>query len=125
MRKSVLLIDDEPAIVTALRVRLDAEGFDVRCANDGRQGLAAFNTDPPDLVILDIGLPDLNGFEVCRRMKASDALSQIPVVFLSANVKDVSRQEAFAAGGAAFLPKPYKAEDLVEAVVTLSCESET
>jgi len=112
--KTVLLIDDEPAIVTALTIRLRAAGFTAKTAQDGQAGLnEAAAQCQPDVIVLDIRMPGMDGFEVCRQLKADPNLSLIPVIFLSANVKDEAKKTAYEVGGAAFLSKPYDAADVL------------
>lgn len=114
--KTVLLIDDEPGIASALVVRLSAEGYVVETAMDGRSGLAAAAETQPDVILLDIRMPDIDGIEVCRRLKTNPELAATPVIFLSANVKDVVRHQALEAGGSAFLSKPYEPRDVLNAI---------
>ena len=83
---------------------------------DGRSGLAAVATHHPDAILLDIRLPDIDGFEVCRQLKSNLQLAQIPVIFLSANVKDEAKQTAYKVGGSTFLSKPYDAKDVLAAI---------
>jgi CheY-like chemotaxis protein len=107
MPGTVLLIDDEPSLAAALVIRLRAAGYRVCTAMSGAAGLDAAKADRPDAVLLDIRMPGVNGYEVCRRMKADPQLASIPVLFMSANVLDAARRTAFEVGGADFLPKPF------------------
>lgn len=109
MAKKILLIEDEYAITAALTVRLRANGYDVRAAGDGAAGLAAAAQYRPDAILLDIRMPDMDGFTVCRRLKSDPQLAGVPVIFLSANVQDPAQQMALEAGGAAFIAKPFEA----------------
>jgi DNA-binding response OmpR family regulator len=114
----VLIIDDDFAITKALVVRLSALGFQVRVANDGLTGQSAAAEFMPDVILLDIRMPDLTGFEVCRWLKSQPALALTPVIFLSANITDDNRREAIDAGAAAFLTKPYEASKVVAEIKT-------
>ncbi len=121
MSRTVLQIDDEPSISTALKIRLNAAGFEVVSATDGRSGLEAARLHQPDVILLDIRMPEMDGFEVCRRLKSDTTLADVPVVFLSANVKDEAREQGREVGGSAFVSKPYNARDLlrtIQAVLT-------
>jgi CheY-like chemotaxis protein len=112
----MLLIDDETAIITALSVRFRAAGMTTRSANCGEQGLALACEQPPDVVLLDVRMPDMTGIEVCRRLKNHPDTAQVPVVFLSAETSEQTRDAALSAGGARFISKPYDAADLLRAV---------
>ena len=116
MPDRVLLIDDDFAITKALTVRLRAMGYTVEAASDGRSGQAAAEAFRPDVILLDIRMPDLTGFEVCRWLKAQPHLADTPVIFLSANITDDNRREAIDAGSAAFLAKPYEAKQVIDAI---------
>ncbi len=119
MALKILLIDDEFAITAALSVRLKALGHEVVTAADGLTGLEAASRHGPDVILLDIRMPDIDGYEVCRRLKEDDQLASIPVIFISANVRETARQLALEAGGAAFVPKPFEARDVVGAIDTV------
>lgn len=115
MPKHILVVDDEVPLLRALLVRLRIAGYNVdlaSCGTDGLTGAAKL----PDLILLDIRMPDIDGFEVNRRLKADPRTSEIPVIFLSANVQDSARQAAIAAGAHAFLTKPYDSKTLLAAV---------
>ena len=116
MPDSVLIIDDEPGITAALMTRLEAVGYEVFHAINGLAGVEAAELHHPDVIVLDIRMPDIDGFEVCRRIKGVDELHETPIVFLSANVQDSARQRAMDAGGSDFLSKPYEAADVIAAI---------
>jgi DNA-binding response OmpR family regulator len=114
----VLIIDDDRAIATGLAVRLKAAGYVSVHASDGESGLAAAESDRPDVILLDIRMPDMDGFEVNRRLKGVAELADIPVIFLSANVQDWARRKAFDMGAKLYLSKPYDPERLLSAIET-------
>lgn len=116
MRKTVLHIDDEVALAEALRVRLSAMGYQVHTAPGGLAGLAAAQKHRPDVILLDIAMPDIDGYEVCRRLRRDPVLGHTAVIFLSANVQAEARRQATAVGGNAFIPKPYEPGDVVAAI---------
>ena len=116
MLERVLIIDDERFIAQALMLRLRAAGYDVRWAGDGASGLAAVAEWRPGVIVLDIRMPDMDGFEVNRRLRARPEHEGIPVIFLSANVQEAARQAALAAGAHAFLTKPYESKDVLAAI---------
>lgn len=116
MPQDILIIDDEWAIALALGARLKDHGFSVRTARDGHAGLAAAKQCPPDAILLDLRMPDIDGFEVQRRLNADINLANIPVIFLSANVLDSAKQQAQGAGAAGFFAKPYQSDEIVAAL---------
>jgi CheY-like chemotaxis protein len=118
MSEKILVIDDDKdlALVSTLWVR--AAGYQALMANDGVSGLAAAESFRPDVILLDIMMPGLDGFQVSRLLKNNPALAHIPIIFLSAKVQEVARREALAAGGKYFLSKPYEGKDLIEAIAS-------
>lgn len=113
---NVLVIDDERGLSQVLAIRLRAAGFTVALAANGLSGLASAQTDPPDAVVLDVRMPDIDGFEVNARLKQDPHLAGIPVIFLSANVQDSAKNEALAAGAFAYITKPYDQHQLIATV---------
>ena len=87
-------------------------------AADGEQALAALGRQRPDLGLLDVVMPGMDGFEVCRRLKASPDLADIPVIFLTANASDEARRAAAQLGAAGFLAKPYEPKSILDALET-------
>jgi len=116
MPHSVLIIDDEPGLAQVLAIRMKAAGFDARTADGGKTGLASAAAAPPNAVVLDVRMPDMDGFEVQARLRTDPRLRDIPVVFVSANVQDSARHAALAAGAFAYLTKPYDAREVVGVV---------
>ena len=120
MGKKILLVDDDPGITKVMRIRLCAAGYELTVARDGYEGLEAAQRQRPDVVLLDIVLPGMDGFEVIRRLKTLPELSDVPVVFLSAHAQGAARHRTQAAGGACFLPKPYDAGQLMAVIEALA-----
>ena len=116
MPHSVLIVDDEPGLAQVLAIRMKAAGFETRTADGGKTGLASAAAAPPDAVVLDVRMPDMDGFEVQARLRADPRLRDIPVVFVSANVQDSARHAALAAGAAAYLTKTFDAREVVNVV---------
>lgn len=112
----VLIIDDEWTIARALTARLLASGFLTETAPDGVAGLEIARRTRPDAILLDLRMPDIDGFEVFRRLRADSALRHIPVIFLTANVQDTARAEAMASGAAGFFGKPYDSKLIIAAL---------
>lgn len=116
MPSKVLIVDDERPIAQALSIRLRAVGHEVRSAHDGLSGVQAAREWHPCVIILDIRMPDIDGFEVSRQLRADPELAGVPVIFLSANVQESARHAALAAGASAFLKKPYDPREVLAAV---------
>lgn len=112
----VLLIEDDPKITAALRVRLSAAGMDVRIADRGERGLELAREQTPQVAILDIRMPGIDGIETCRRLKADPQTEPCKVIFLSAETAESTRSEALAAGGESYITKPYNAASLITAI---------
>jgi DNA-binding response OmpR family regulator len=111
----VLLIDDDPAILRLLEVNFRMEGFDVDTAGHGKEALAVATTTPPDVVILDLMMPGMDGRQVFATLRAVPATAAVPVVFLTARGRD----DALIAEGAIVVQKPFDTVDLVATVRTL------
>lgn len=113
MSKRILIADDEPNIVVSLEFLMRREGFEVSTATDGEAVLAALAASTPDLVLLDIMLPKMNGFEVCQRMRADPRWSGVKVLMLSAKGRDTDVAKGLALGADAYVTKPFSTKDLV------------
>lgn len=113
---AILIIDDEPGVASALRVRLQAHGYTVHQAPNGRRGIAAAETVHPALILLDIQLPDIDGFAVHEELRARPDLRSTPVIFMSANVSDHLLDRALSTRGARFIRKPYESSELVATI---------
>ncbi|HVT88553.1 MAG TPA: response regulator [Tepidisphaeraceae bacterium] len=112
MSDRILIIDDDPRLVEALSLRLCALGYEVRTACCGRDGLHIAREFRPQLIVLDINMPHMNGYEVCRHVRSDPHLHHTPLIVLSAIDHDTARQAALAAGADKFLAKPYLASHL-------------
>jgi len=116
MATRVLIAEDEPNIVESLSFVLGREGFEVSAALDGQSALERLRTDPPDLMILDVMLPRVNGFEVLKQAKADPALRSIPVIVLTAKGQVHDRRMAEELGVDGFMTKPCSNREIVEQV---------
>jgi DNA-binding response OmpR family regulator len=112
----ILVVEDEPAIAQAVAARLMAEGFEVRVAADGPAAVQRFQTYVPDLVVLDLMLPGLDGLEVCRRIQSRDP---VPVLMLTARAEEADRLIGLAVGADDYLTKPFSPRELAARVRTL------
>ena len=109
----ILLIEDEPAIADTVVYALESEGYTVDWKNTGELGIRANQQTPPDLVILDVGLPDMNGFEVFRQMRVT---AQVPVIFLTARNVEIDRVTGLEMGADDYVVKPFSPRELTARV---------
>lgn len=119
---NILVVDDRPANLKLLSEMLEGCGYEVRPATDGPLALRAAATEPPDLVLLDVSMPEMDGYEVCARLRENDELKDIPVIFISAHTEVLDKVKAFGAGGVDYVTKPFQFEEVqarVEAHLTL------
>jgi serine phosphatase RsbU (regulator of sigma subunit) len=115
---SILAVDDTPANLQVLAGMLKDRGYRVRPVPSGKLALLAAQRDPPDLILLDINMPDMNGYEVCEHLKADPRLKGIPIIFISALTEQLDKVKAFAIGGVDYLTKPFQMEELHARVET-------
>jgi two-component system cell cycle response regulator len=108
----VLIIDDSPDALALARARLGKEGLDLICANGGKAGLEAAANENPDLILLDVDMPDMSGFDVCRAMKADTELCMIPIIFLSGSASSVDKVAGLNLGAVDYVAKPFDAFEL-------------
>ena len=113
MSDLILVVDDEPKIVKLARDYLEAGGFRVATAGDGMTALAAFRHEQPDLIVLDLNLPGMNGLDVCRAIRRG---SDVPVVMLTARVEEVDRLIGLELGADDYITKPFSPRELVARV---------
>jgi PAS domain S-box-containing protein len=114
----ILVVDDVWNNLQLMTGMLKDCGYKVRPAPSGKLALQAAQHDPPDLILLDINMPEMNGYEVCERLKADDKLAGIPVIFISALTEQIDKVRAFAVGGVDYLTKPIQMEELQARVET-------
>lgn len=117
-RASILVVDDTTESLRVVTGILQPEGYRVRPANSGELALASIAVQPPDLILLDIRMPDLDGFEVCRRLKGEEVTRNIPVIFLSAATDLADRLEGLRLGAVDYISKPFQREELLARVKT-------
>lgn len=118
MSASILIADDEPNIVLPLEFVLQEEGYRVRVARDGQEALDALAVELPDLLLLDVMLPRVSGFEVCERIRANPLWRHLRVVMLSAKGRTVEVQKGLALGADAYVTKPFAIKDLLAEVAS-------
>lgn len=115
-RGDVLIIDDKPANLQLLSSILKERGHIVRAVVSGSMGLIAARTVKPDLILLDIRMPGMDGYEVCRQIKSDESLSSIPVIFISSLEEILDKVKAFQSGGVDYITKPFQLEEVIARV---------
>src|SRR5262245_41160087 len=118
-RPRLLIIEDERALTKVLTYNLDREGFETTVAHDGREGLQKAQTLLPDLVLLDLMLPVLNGLEVCRELRAGERTRHIPIVMLTAKAEETDQVVGFSLGADDYVTKPFSVKVLVQRLKAL------
>jgi CheY-like chemotaxis protein len=121
-RANILLVDDTPNNIRLLSAMLIDQGYEVRRVINGQMALKTAQANPPDLILLDIKMPDMNGYEVCQHLKAAIDTREIPVIFISALDEVLDKVKAFAVGGVDYITKPFSEEEVfarVENVLTV------
>ena len=116
MGKKILIADDEPNIVVSLEFLMKQRGYDVRVVSDGAAALAAIAEFRPDLVLLDVMMPTVSGYDVCQKVRENPAWSGTRIVMLSAKGRDVEVSKGLAVGADAYVTKPFSTRDLVAKV---------
>jgi|GEM_PF-641061 len=115
-KKRILVVDDEKDLVSLLSFHLTQAGYEVVMAFDGEEGYQKYHNQAPDLIILDLKMPKLNGFEVCRKIRREDKDTQIPILMLTALQDDADRLIGKVVGAQRYMTKPFKIEDLLKEV---------
>ena len=116
MCEKILLIDDDPRLVGALQIRLEAAGFSVHAAFNGDDGLAAARKLQPHLLILDVNMPGMDGLHVCRVLRAENQFRRTPILIMSAITHEGAKREALESGATQFISKPYDANRVMAAI---------
>ncbi|MGB2600261.1 MAG: response regulator [Candidatus Omnitrophota bacterium] len=119
MAKRILVVDDEPLVVKLLATRLEASNYEVISAYDGREGLEKARDEKPDLVIVDLRLPGINGYEICSQLKNDDAFAGIPVIVITGSTDKKDRELAEDASADAYIIKPFDREVLLSKIEEL------
>ncbi len=116
---TVLAVDDDPVILRLLQVNLEMEGYDVVLASDGQAALDQARAHLPAIVLLDVMMPEKNGWEVCEEMKKDAALAKIPVIFLSARAQDTDVDKGVELGAESYITKPFDPIDLLDLIAEI------
>lgn len=115
----ILIVEDEPSIALSLRFLMEQEGYQVHVVEDGEAALEACRKRPPDLVLLDVMLPGVSGFEVCRQLKAGPDGQAVKVVLVTARGRETDLEKGRAVGADAYIVKPFAIREVMETVRTL------
>ncbi|MBW1837606.1 MAG: response regulator [Deltaproteobacteria bacterium] len=123
-KKRILLVDDEPDFCAIVQGQLEKEGFDVEIAYDGVEGLEKVKANPPDAIILDVMMPEMDGYEACKKLKSDDKYADIPILMLTAVADKVtstrySHYDGMSMEADDYLPKPASAEDITQSIKSL------
>ena len=112
----ILIVDDEPTLVLALELLMKKEGYETHAVSDGEKALEVAEWLRPDLILLDVMMPKVDGFEVCQRIRANPALSGVSIIMLTAKGREVEREKGLALGADLYITKPFSTREVVRKV---------
>lgn len=115
----VLVVDDDPYILMSLEFLMKKNGYEVMVARNGEEAIEILNISIPDLVLLDIMMPDVNGYDICKYIKSTKNLKNSKVIFMSAKTKDSDIKKGYELGAALYVKKPFSTRDLVKEIKML------
>ena len=120
----ILVVDDEPDFCSIVQAQLEKEGFDVDVAYNGVEGLEKVHASPPDAIVLDVMMPEMDGYEVCKKLKADEKYIDIPIILLTAVASHVTstrytHRDGMATEADDYIAKPASAEDITESIKRL------
>ncbi len=123
-KKRILVVDDEPDFVSIVKKNLEKAGFDVEVAYDGVEGIEKVTANPPDAIVLDVMMPEKDGYKVCAELKSNEKYNDIPILLLTAVADHVSstrysHYDGMSTEADDYLPKPASAEDILDSVKSL------
>ena len=119
MSKKILIVDDEAELVKAVQIRLDQAGYEVLVAGDGREGFDVARREKPDLIILDLMLPGMDGYEVYGLLKADTRYSKIPIIMFTARAQESDKKMGEEVGADAYITKPFDHQALLKKIKEL------
>lgn len=119
MLKKILLVDDEPHIIIMLANRIKHAGYEIITAGDGQEGLEKARKEKPDLIILDVMLPKLDGYKVCRMLKFDEKYKQIPIIMFTARAQKIDKETAESVGADGYITKPFEPQILLDKIKEL------
>ena len=118
-KKRILLVDDEGKFVVALKIRLEKSGYQVSQAYDGEEALSKARSENPDLIILDLMLPKVDGFMICSLLKKDDRYKHIPIIICSSRIREEDKELGRKVGADAYITKPFDSQDLMDTIKRL------
>jgi len=118
-KKKILVVDDEVALVELLSIRLEANDYEVLTAYDGQDGLDKARSLKPDLIVLDLMLPKLDGYKVCRMLKFDEKYKNIPIIMFTARAQEADKKLGEEVGADAYVTKPFESEVLLKKITEL------
>ena len=123
-KTKILVVDDEPDFCSIVQAQLEKEGFDVDVAYNGVEGLEKVHASPPDAIVLDVMMPEMDGYEVCKKLKADEKYIDIPIILLTAVASHVTstrytHRDGMATEADDYIAKPASAEDITESIKRL------
>jgi len=124
MSRRVLIVDDEPNIVTSLEFLMRGDGYEVLVARNGEEALQLAESFRPDIVVLDVMMPQRSGFEVCQKIRENPVLGDVKIVMLTAKGRDVEKEKGLYLGANAYITKPFSTKELMNTVRGLLPRSE-
>jgi DNA-binding response OmpR family regulator len=119
MTHSILVADDEPNIALSLKFLMEQAGFSVQTASNGQEALDAVARSAPDLILLDINMPRVNGYQVCEAVRANPEWKHVRIVMLTAKGRDIEREKGLALGADDYITKPFATQEVVQKVRSL------
>lgn len=121
--KRVLVVDDDPMVTRLVRINLELEGFEVIEAWDGNTALGLIEENPPDLLLLDIMMPHMDGWEILRRLRADPDMDRLPIVLLTARVQDNDMSRGWRMGADGYITKPFNPVNLADSLREVICST--
>ena len=122
INRSILIIEDDPSFSRAINHIVEKEGYNVSTASNGMTGLRMVKENPPDLLILDVMLPGMDGFEICSQLRADTSTAGLPIIMLSAKGQETDRETGLKVGANEYLTKPVNRELLLDKITGLLSE---
>lgn len=116
LKGNILIVDDTPDNLRVLSTTLEGRGYDVRTAINAQLALLSIQAEQPDLILLDINMPGINGYDLCVKLKQQLETANIPIIFISALDDELDKKQAFTVGGADYISKPFQIEEVIARV---------
>ena len=121
--KKILIVEDESSLAETLKLRFEATGYRVDIAGDGQEAMQKVRDDKPNLILLDIMLPKIDGYKVCRILKFDEKYRNIPIIMLTAKAQEEDRELGFSVGANAYIVKPFDTQELMQKIKELLGEA--